>query len=462
MPLKTIHNTFTRGELDPTLFARVDLDIYAKGARKLRNMIGLWTGAARIAPGSTYTDVIVDRTNANAPITNAALINGVDFQFSYEDNEVYTLIFRPDTAATVAIDIYLDDVLVATVAANMYTTAQIANLHFAVGQDRVLILLPDLATRQLVRGANPATWTLSTFTPSIFPVFDFTVVGGTQYRVAGFTFTPGATTGSTSLTASGAIFTANHVGGLYVGGGGVGRITAVGSTTVATMTIIDDFPSTAAIAGTLSSLSEVMWTSGGGVPAGANRGWPSRGNFFLNRLLLANTPTIPNVVAHSTGGVYDNFDDSENDAVAGFSATLNGKGLQTIQSIVADDALLFLTANKIFAQDPLIDSPITVSNFYYAPQSQNAASNIEAVTIDNQILHVSGNYSQVMQVGYSTADAKYLATPASIYSSQLFETVNTNATWEPKNIQARLYLATQQNGTLLMYNNYFLLPIALA
>ena len=58
MTLKTIHNTFTKGELDPTLLARVDIGIYTKGARKLRNMVALWTGAARIAPGTTYTDVI--------------------------------------------------------------------------------------------------------------------------------------------------------------------------------------------------------------------------------------------------------------------------------------------------------------------------------------------------------------------------------------------------------------------
>lgn len=455
MQQRTVHNTFTRGELDPTLFARIDLDIFTKGARKMRNMLGLWTGASRIAFGQTYTDVMVDRTNANAPITNAALLNGVDFQYSFEDDIVYTLIFRPDTTSTVAIDIYYDEALVASVAANMYTTANIADLHFGVGQDRVLIFLGTTATRQLVRGATHASWTLSTFAPSIYPVFDFTVIGGTQYRVAGFTFTPGATTGATTLTASSAIFTNNHVGGLYIGGGGIARITSVGSTTVANITVLDDFVSTAAIAGTLSSLNEIMWTAGGGVPAGADRGFARRGAFFLNRLIAGNTPSIPNVVALSSAGVYDNFDDSTDDASAGFSATFNGKGLQTVQSIMADDALLFLTSNKIFAQNPLVETPLNVSNFYFAPQSQDPASDIDAVTIDNQILHISGNYSQVMQVMYSTADAKYKAVPIGLLSSQLFETLNSNATWEPKNIQARLYLATQDNGTLLMYNTLY-------
>jgi len=455
LPLRTIHNTFTRGELDPSLFARVDIDIYTKGARKMRNTIGLWTGACSLAPATIFIDMLVDRTNGNAPITDHTLINGVDFQYSFEDNIVYTLIFRPDTTSTVAIDIYFEEALVATVPANMYTTAQIKQLHFAVGQDRVLILHPGLPTRQIIRGATSAIWNLTTFTPTTFPVYDFTVIGGTQYRVPGFTFLPGATTGATTLTASSAIFTANHIGGLYVGGGGTARIVGVTSSTVADIKILTDFISAVLIEGNLSSLSEVMWTSGGGTlpaPPGANHGWPSRGVFFLDRLILGNSPPLKNAAALSVRGVFDNFDDSTNDASAGFSVLFNGKGNQTIQSMIADDSIVFLTSNKVFAQNPLVDAPISVSTFYFAPQSQDPASDIEGVTLDNQILHISGNYSQVMQVIYSTADAKYLSTPVGLLSAQLFQTLTTNATWEPKNIKARLYFATQENGTMLIYN----------
>lgn len=453
MTFTTIHNSFSRGELDPTLLSRVDFEIFTKGARKLRNMVALWTGAARIAPGQTYTDILVDRTNANAPITNPDYINGVDFQYSVDDNIVYTLIFRPDTTSTVSIDIYYANALQASVAASAYTVAQIKDLHFAVGQDRVLILHPSVATRQLVRGASHSSWTLSALPFSIYPVFDFTVIGGTQYRTAGFTFTPAATTGSgINLTASSAIFTANHVGGLFVGGGGIARITSITSTTVAVMTIIDDFISTAAIDGKLASLSEVMWTSGGGSPSGDNRGWPSRGAFFLNRLVLGRSSTLPNVAALSESGVYDSFDDSLSDATAGFSASFNGKGNQSIQAIVAEDNLVFLTSNKTFAQNPLVESPLSPSNFYFAPQSQDPASDTEPVSLDNQILHINANRSQVMQSIYSTADAKYIATPIGLLSAHLFETLKTNASWEPKNIMARLYMATQENGTLLFYN----------
>jgi len=453
MTFTTIHNSFSRGELDPTLFARSDFEIYTKGARKLRNMIALWTGAGRIAPGQTYTDIIVNRTNANAPITNATQVNGIDFQYSVDDDIVYSIVIRPDTTYTVAIDIYYDEILRATVDGSAYTVVQIKDIHFAPGQDRILFLHGSVQTRQLIRGADHATWTFTALPFPIYPVFDFTVIGGTQYRVAGFTFTPGATTGAgVSLTASSAIFTANHVGGLFVGGGGIARITAVGSTTTATITILDDFVSTAAIDGKLASLSEIMWTSGGGSPSGANHGFPSRGAFFLNRLALGRSPALPNVVALSESGVYDSFDDSLSDATAGFSATFNGKGNQSLQAIVAEDNLVFLTSNKTFAQNPLVESPLSPSNFYFAPQSKDPSSDIEPVSLDNQILHINSNRSQVIQSIYSTADAKYIATPIGLLSAHLFETLETNGSWEPKNIMARLYMATQANGTMLFYN----------
>lgn len=39
MTIRSINNTFNRGELDPTLLARDDLDIYDKGARTDRKSV---------------------------------------------------------------------------------------------------------------------------------------------------------------------------------------------------------------------------------------------------------------------------------------------------------------------------------------------------------------------------------------------------------------------------------------
>lgn len=451
MPIRSISNTFNRGELDPTLFARDDLDIYDKGARKLRNMIALWTGAATIAPGTKYIDVIVDRENANAPITDYLFIKGFDFTYDADAEITYTILIRK-SGTNVAFDIYYDDVLRATVTSTAYLAADIQSIHVAAAHDRVLILQENTQIRQLKRGASHASWSLTTFSPRVYPTYDFSVIGeATNYQT--FTFTLGATTGSgVSLASSSAVFTANHVGGLFRSLGGTARITAVASTTAATVDILDPFTAVSC-PGNVSNLAEKLWNSDiTTLPVSANRGWPARGVFYLNRLVLGRSLAVKNLCNLSTAGVYDNFDDSDLDGTVAFSVTFNGKGEQSIQSIVADDSILFTTANKLFAQSPLVESPLTINNVYFAPQSQSPASSIDAASIDNQTLFVSSNRTKVMQAMYSTGDGKYLSFPATMLSNALVDYINSNATWEPAGISSRLYLATQDNGSMLLYS----------
>lgn len=450
MTLRTISNTFNRGELDPTLYARDDLDIYDKGARKLRNMIALWTGAALLAPGSVYVDVIVDRENGAALIQDPAFIKGFDFTYDADAEITYTIILRK-SGVNVAFDIYFQDTLVATVPTVVYTPALIQSIYFAASTDRIIILQENTVMQQLRRGANHATWSLTPFVPRFFPTFDFSVIGlATDYRT--FTFTLSGTTGAITITSSSPVFTANHDGGLFRCAGGTARISSVSSTTVVNAVVIDAFPGTTC-AGNLSNLAEKLWNNDTvTLPVSADRGWPSRGTFYLNRLILGRTLQVKNIANLSTAGVYDNFDDSDLDGTVAFSVTFNGKGEQSIQSIVADDSILFTTTNKLFAQSPLVESPITINNVYFAPQSQSPSTNIEAASIDNQTLFVSANRTQVIQAMYSTADGKYLTFPATMLSNNLVDFINSNATWEPPSISTRLYLATQDNGTMLMYS----------
>lgn len=458
MTIRSISNTFNRGELDPSLLARDDLDLYAKGARKMRNMVALWTGAATIAPGSIYIDTIIDREDSNAVITDASYVKGFDFTYDADNEVTYTIILRK-SQTKIALDIYYNDTLQATLnpasdaALGNYLATQIQDIHFAFAHDRVLILHESIQITQLKRGASHSSWTATTLTPTIYPTFDFSRIDGTSY--SSYTFTLGAAFGtigsSITFTSSSAVFTANHVGGLFRGNrGGIGRITAVADSTNATLTVLEAF-SRASHAGDVSILYEKMWNSDTTTtPVSKDRGWPSRGNFYLNRAILGRTSALKNVLCISTAGIFDDFDDSDLDGLVAFSVTLNGQGEQSIQSIVADDSLLFTTTNKLFAQSPLVESPLTINNVYFAPQNQAPASEIETVSIDNQTLFVSNNKTKVMQAIYETERARYTTLPATILSNNIIDVINSNAPWDPPGIASRLYLATQENGTMLM------------
>jgi hypothetical protein len=57
-----------------------------------------------------------------------------------------------------------------------------------------------------------------------------------------------------------------------------------------------------------------------------------------------------------------------------------------------------------------------------------------------------------MQAIYSTTDGKYISYPATMLANNLVDFINSNATWEPEGVSTRLYLATQDNGTMLMFS----------
>jgi len=451
MTIRSINNTFNRGELDPTLMARDDLDIYDKGARTLRNMIALWTGAATIAPGSVYIDVIVDRENGHIPIQDPLLVKGFDFTFDADNDVTYTILVRK-SGANVAFDIYYADTLQATVPTAVYTNADIQYMHFAASHDRVLILHENRQIVQLIRGATSAIWTLVLFAPRIYPTYDFTVINeAVSYQAS--TFTLSGLTGTVTLSSTVGVFTANHVGGLFRAVGGTGRITAVASATSCTVVVIDPYTATSIPGNQVASLSEKLWNSNVTTePVSRNRGWPARGVFYLNRLVLGRSLAVKNLANLSTAGVFDNFDDSDLDGQVAFSVTFNGKGEQSIQAIVADDSIMFTTANKMFAQNALIDQPLTINNVYFAPQNQSPACSVEPGTVDNQVLFISSDRTKVMQAMYSTGDGKYITFPATMLSNNLVDFMNSNATWEPTGISSRLYLATQDNGTMLLYS----------
>jgi hypothetical protein len=84
------------------------------------------------------------------------------------------------------------------------------------------------------------TWSLADISFKFYPAYDFD--GG--YFGSSFTFTPSATSGNVTITASAAIFTAAMVGGLYTGNSGIVRLTGFTDSTHMTGFTIQDFANT--------------------------------------------------------------------------------------------------------------------------------------------------------------------------------------------------------------------------
>src|SRR5690606_38099386 len=136
---------FSFGELDPKLLCRPDFTGYYKGARKLRNVICIPQGGVKRRFGTKYAFTVVDTGNANTPVTNRDEIKTLIFEFSKE--KPFLIVVRPHSrlvSPRIAFDIYLFDVLQATVTTNAYTIAQIKDINFVKAQDRIIVLHPNV------------------------------------------------------------------------------------------------------------------------------------------------------------------------------------------------------------------------------------------------------------------------------------------------------------------------------
>jgi hypothetical protein len=117
-----------------------------------------------------------------------------------------------------------------------------------------------------------------------------------RFADAAVTMTASGTTGSVTLTASAAAFTATHVGSLVRLGGVPVQLTAVASATLATGTVLG----TLSLTGPTADWQEAAWS--------APHGWPTSLCFHQNRLVVGGSRDLPNRLWMSQVGDLFNFD----------------------------------------------------------------------------------------------------------------------------------------------------------
>ena len=127
----------------------------------------------------------------------------------YHVDTNYVLIFKD-----LVIDIYEDGTHVSSVV-SPYSGSEVRQLKWTQADSILVLVHPDYAPYLLVRGATSALWTLDVALFKFYPVEDFD--GGYD----AITFTPSATSGTVTITASANIFTAAHVGGVFEGNAGM-------------------------------------------------------------------------------------------------------------------------------------------------------------------------------------------------------------------------------------------------
>lgn len=295
-----------------------------------------------------------------------------------------------------------------------------------------------------------SVWTLSNVPFSNLPAFDFDFFP--TYSAPTFTFTAGAVSGTFAVpalvTASGAIFTAAMVGGVFRGNGGISRIHQVTSPTTINVITYVDFINTAAFAGADSFLGEPAWS--------ANRGYPSCGTFFQERLFLAGSRSIPNGLWGSTTfAVYD-FNDAESlpdSAISFYPAS----GLSNyIKALTSSKSLLVHTNTGNYSTPLTTDLPLTPSNFSLVEQNKDGISNVIPVFIDNQIIYVDRSGNNLKSMSWDIVQSSYVNTNISLASSHLVDEPFDMAVFsEPAFTDGYYVMLVNSDGKLSIYNSLY-------
>jgi hypothetical protein len=294
-------------------------------------------------------------------------------------------------------------------------------------------------------------WSISPITFQNIPTYDFT--GG----YFGLTFTPSALTGALgallSITASGAVFTPAHVGGIFSGKGGIVRITTYTSPTVVSGYTISDFvfpsptpitaPVIAPITGNLCTVSEPVWS--------ATRGYPKCGTLFQNRLIAGHTPSLPNAVWCSRPGEFFDFDDTELLDDNAISAYPGSGRASNILAFTSGRSLVVHTDTANYSTQTFSETPLTPKTFVLLEQNQDGISDTQPLFIDGQIMYVDISGSNVKSMRWDMATSAYDLNNISVKCSTLINNpVDTAVFSNPRFFSGALALFVNQDGSLVI------------
>lgn len=311
MKFNNLMNTFTSGEWSPKMRSRSDTAEFAKSCELLKNFMPRIQGGAFRRPGTVRVPLDasgeVDIQNAfDADFVKSKLIprvlsDGTRQVLAAFDAQPSTTWFVVDAENPDSSNVAVGSV---SSAANFNVFA--AGLKYAQVGD--LVFMVDYT---LDAGHQPRVWmpvllggTLKTYTEQVAPILAHKCVPYRDLQALGSSvaLTPGAATGSTTLTASSAFFAAGHVGAYFKltdsGVTGVVRVTGFTSSTVVNVDVLRTVAVVAHGASVTSSWEESAWSD--------YRGWPRTITSYQGRLIFGGNKSQPETIwGTRIGNVFD-------------------------------------------------------------------------------------------------------------------------------------------------------------
>ena len=438
-----IQTNFSSGEIDPLLRSRVDLKQYYNALQTATNVFILPQGGAKRRDGLKY---LAEIPSAAAPENGVRL---VPFEFSSEDSYMFALanqriyIFRSGALVT-NINSTGNDYL----AVSSITSAMLSEIRFAQSADTIIFVHEDLVPLKIVRGASHSAWTLSNITFKNSPQYPFTLATSNPSA----TLTPSAVSGNITLTASGSVFTADHVGQYVNNTATFGRVRIVSytsGTVVKGVTEVGFFDTVAIPASSweLETGYEASWS--------ASKGYPVSATFHEGRLFFGGSKSLPTTIWGSVVNDFFNFEKGESLDDQSIEATITTASLNQIVDIFSGRDLQIFTTGGEFYVPQESQNPITPSNMFVRTATRNGIKpGVPVAGLDSGTIFIQRKGKSINEMLFTDSELAYTTSAISMLSGHLLSTPVDLAIRRATSTEEtdRLYIVNSGDGSLAVFS----------
>ena len=516
MPIQRVHQSnFNRGEIDPNLVSRNDLNAYGSALSKARNVLINNQGSVERRPGTVFRADLGATTRLES------------FIFSGEQEYIFGF-------QNTALKIYsTNGTLLQTITSCSWTTSQLFDLSMTQQGD-TMIICHESFMPQIIKRTGATTFAKSTF------AFDTSIDG---YRIfqpyfkfadAEVTLDPSSTSaGTITLTASESYFTSSYVGTTIEIEGSEATITGYTSGTVVTATLkkelsveLDPDPlatqqgttivkvtqvahglaNSASV--TISGAEDIFDSDGGGITSatingtysvtvidndhytinvgGLNlatesvdgggarvvvkthaptrnwkeqvlsdvHGYPKAVAFHEQRLYFAGVTNIPDLIAGSKVGEFFNFDIGESEDADSIQIQIASNEINEIRHLVSGKVLEVLTNTAEFYLKPPVGKPVTPSDIQVIRQSSlGSQRKAKPRLFDGATVFVQNNGKTVREYLFSSSLEEFSSGSISIEANHLIDTPTDSARISSiGNKPEQLFFLVNTDGTLAVYS----------
>lgn len=458
-------SNLNKGELDPRLVGRIDLQAYYNGLQEATNVVSLVQGGMARRSGMKYL--------------GTALGNGRLFRFAFNVEQQYLLVF-----SNLRIEIYKNGVLQTNIngsgndyLVSPYTLAQLQDLDFVQSADTAIITHESHAPQELFRTSD-TSWTIQAISLSAIPQFNFNDASsptptneiqdvdfnnqndGDRYKIGlngilsdEVVFGGDQATNITNIREAILSLPNTANTGVTVTSSAIDKYQVTFSDDSADNWDLLTFSPTFTKATTFevivtefqagSSKKEDVWS--------ATRGWPVTCVFHEGRLWFGGSTQRPQTLWGSRVNDFFNFDTGRGLDDEAVDVTLDTDQVNAIRGMISNRNLQIMTSGGEFYVQK---SPITPGNVSVQAQTNYGSKRIRPVTIEGSTLYIQRTGKALRQFVFLDEFQAYSSTSVSILSPQLIvDPIEVKVSQGTEVTDTNYVYILNSNGEVTVYNS---------